>query len=289
MKTAILFLFALIPGWAQVSTLTLGTMLDSSGALRPVRGVIASATVGDPILTDSNAPFLSFACSAALCLAKTESAVVDPSGKSPDAPAPQGPAWIAISGTSAFVFFPASQQLAVWNNGQLTPIAFASGGEVLSLRATDGGFDYAVRRDDGVWIERYLIGDGSSTALGSLSDAHDPSDLVMLVSDATLIAGQNHVSIVRADGTKSSFLLAGATQFLQMSGSYVEIVTGGSSGTAGARVPNESAMWVLRIDPGHEQLAMLPGAPPRVLRGLPRRIALPAPRRPSVRATGEAQ
>jgi hypothetical protein len=112
MKIAI-FLFFAVAGWAQIERPQLGLMLDANGAVRPVYGAAGSATLGDPVLTG----VLSFACSARLCLMKTEAAIIASDGTS--VAAPTGPAIFAMHGASAYIYFSDTQQWARWRNGQL--------------------------------------------------------------------------------------------------------------------------------------------------------------------------
>ena len=117
MKIAI-FLFVAVAGWAQIERPQLGLMLDANGAVRPVYGAAASATLGDPVLTG----VLSFGCSAQECLFKTGTAIVASDGTS--AAAPTGMALFTMHGTSAYIYFSDTQQWARWRDVQLEWIDF---------------------------------------------------------------------------------------------------------------------------------------------------------------------
>ena len=118
MKIPVFFLFAVL-GWAQIERPQLGLMLDATGAVRPVYGTAASATLGDPVLTG----VLSFGCSAQVCLFKTEAAIIASDGTS--TAAPTGTAIFTMEGASAYIYFPDTQQRARWQDGQLEWIEFA--------------------------------------------------------------------------------------------------------------------------------------------------------------------
>jgi hypothetical protein len=265
--SAAIFLAAL-PAMAQIQQPQLGYMLDSGGALRPVFGIAASATLGYPAGYPALASAASFACSSTLCLAKTDAAVVAfvPSeGNGQSAPvvlppsvtpcACPGPALIALDPVAladggAWIYFQGSRQLARWQNGVLNAIDFSLGGEVLSLRATPDGFDYVIVRDSfgrratTVWIEHYSVSDASVAVVDSM----DAMGTVMLLDHGILLSSSEQVTLRRASGQELAFPLAGAKTFMAAGDSYVEI-----SASAG--------MWILRTDSGKEQLSLLPGTP----------------------------
>ena len=195
----------------QIERPRVGVMLDENGGARPVVGVAASATLGGPLLGG----VLSLSCSAQACIAKTEASLASTSGETVDAPA--GPAIFA----APYIYFTAAQQLVRWRDGQLEPIGFAPGGEVLSLRVNGDGLDCAVRRDGEVSIEHYSLADGSWTALGSLGAAN----AVMLIATGALIAAGDQVRLVHDDGAGTAFDAAGVREFVRMSDSAVELVT----------------------------------------------------------------
>jgi hypothetical protein len=200
MKLPIFFLFALaLVGWGQIARPQLGLMLDADGAVRPVYGAAASATLGDPVLTG----VLSFGCSTQLCLFKTASAIIASDGTS--AAAPVGTAIFTMQGASAYVYFPDSRQWARWQHGQLEWIDLAP--DQAASRAT-----------------------------------------VMGLVDASITATAVHIALVRSDGAELDFDVADVQQFLAMANGYVQVVA-------------KTGMWILRVEPGREQIFLLPGIP----------------------------
>jgi hypothetical protein len=253
------FLLTALPAGAQIARPQLGYVVDTSGVLRPVFGVAAAATLGDAALENT----ISFACSAHICMAKTDAALISfapgVSGSGPSSrqsvAAPPGPTILAIGGGGAWIYFQASQQVARWHDGVLdaplgdfAPGDFASGAEILSLRATADGFDYAITRDrsgshaGNIWIEHYSASDGSIVTIDSLT----PASAVMLVDGGVLMSLPDQLVLRRSDGQQLTFPLVGAKTFHAAGKGYVEIVA-------------PSGLWVLRTDAGHEQLSMLPG------------------------------
>ena len=219
--------------WAQsgVERPQLGKMLDASGAVRTVYGIAASVTLGDTEI----ARVLSSACSNTLCLAKTEAGIVSASGT---APAPAGPALFAFDGATVYVWFPQSRQLGVWQNGALAvplPSPDSHGGdEVLSIGATAGSVQFAVRRSTGIWIVNQ---DGS--VAGELPRA---AGAVMLIPGGAVYATRQGIAIHDLE-----IPLEGVAAFSWMSASYLEVRARGVN-------------YALRIDPGRETLFQLPGA-----------------------------
>jgi hypothetical protein len=214
--------------WAQsgIDRPQIGKMLDASGAVRTVYGIAASVTLGDPEMTG----VVSQGCSKTFCLAKTETAVVSASG-SVDAPA--GPALFAFDGDLAFLWFPQSKQLAQWQTGALTLIDSAIDGEVLSMCASAGSVEFAVRRESGEWIVKL---DGS--LVGSLPRSTGP---VMLIPGGVVYATREEIVI-----RDLRIPLARVTRFSKMSASYLQVRAGQMN-------------YVLRIDAGRETLFQLPG------------------------------
>ncbi len=103
--------------WAQsgIEVPAIGAMVDSSGALRPVEGVAGNFLLGPATLPG----VISAACSRQLCLAKTDSKIVSPSG---EVDAPAGPAVFGLSGSDAVVFFPETRTFARWHDDTLDPL-----------------------------------------------------------------------------------------------------------------------------------------------------------------------
>lgn len=234
---------------AQIAVPRLGYIRDESGGVRPVYGIAAAAALGNA--TTSNA--ISFSCSAKLCLVKTNDALQsfapDDATTGQTTVAPSGSALISLNERdgSAWVYFREIRQFSYWQSGTLAPIDYSPDGRVLSLRATADGFDHAIVRDgsDTVWIEHYSLVDGSVTAMDSIEGAK----AVMLLDHGVLFTSGEELVLRRPDGTQLTFAVSGARAMHQAGAKYVEI-----SSPAG--------LWILNIDPGHEQLSMLPGMLP---------------------------
>jgi hypothetical protein len=239
----ILCLFA-ISAWAcaQVQHPQLGKMLDANGAVRTVYGIASSVTLGDAEMDK----VLSSGCSKTFCLAKTDAAIVSASGM---VSAPRGPALFAFDGANAWIWFPASRQLAQWNNAQTAPDSRGSissieprppgavssdvFAEVLSIGATAGSVQFAVRRSTGIWI----VNQDGSVASALPRDA----SAVVLIPGGAVYAKRNGIVIHDLE-----LPLEGVTAFSWMSTSYLEVRAGGLN-------------YALRIDPGRETLFQLPG------------------------------
>ena len=221
--------------WAQIESPQIGVMLDVNGRARPVSGTPAAAVVGTPWFDGA---VISLACSMEGCVAKTESALFTPAGVLVDAP--PGAAIIALDASSpgaAYVYFVESGKLARWTGSQLVGMNFAPGGDVLSLRAVAGGFEYAVERDGEIWIGNKSLGAANS--------------VLLLDGGGALLASGGQVRLLRADGTERDFAVAGGGGFvggfIRMSDQYAQVIT-------------DAGMWALDIEPGHEQIFLLPGA-----------------------------
>ena len=224
----VLFLLA-VSAWAQLQPPRLGTMVDRNGAARPVFGVAGSVTAGGPLAT----AVISSACSSQLCLFKTRSSIVSAAGATQ---APSGPALFALNGTSAYVYFPASAQLAQWASGKLTTLDFNVAGEILSLLAlSDGTLQFAVLQNGAVSIV-----DQNDQVLGTL-----PGAPVMLIAGGAVYAASDSLVLRRSDASELRWPLEGIQGFSAMGDGYVQIRTASGS-------------YALRIDPGREQLFMLP-------------------------------
>ncbi len=222
-----LFLFLLMSAsaWAQIERPSIGVMLDETGRARTVSGAPAAAVLGDALFDGT---VISLACSKETCLAKTETAVVSSAGDSADAP--PGAALMVFSGDAAYVYFVETRQFAIWFAGHLYLFDFEPGGDVLAIRAN--GFDYAIAREDGIWV-----GDRN------LGAAHA---IFLLDGGGVLLAVDGQVQLLRPDGTEVDFAVSGAGGFLRMSDRYVEVIT-------------DSGMWALDTEPGREQIFLLPG------------------------------
>jgi len=220
--------------WAQIESPQIGVMLDVSGRARPVSGAPAAAVAGTPWFDGT---VISLACSAQGCIAKTESALFTPAGVVVDAP--PGAAIIALDSSSpgaAYVYFVESGKLFRFTGKELISIDFVAGGDVLSLRAVAGGFEYAVERDGEIWI--------GSKSLGAANS------VLLLDGGGALLANGGQVRLLRSDGTEVDFAVTGGGGFvggfIRMSDRYVQVIT-------------DAGMWALDIEPGHEQIFLLPG------------------------------
>lgn len=221
------FLFVLLSAsaWAQIERPSLGVMLDENGRARAVSGAAAAAALGEALFDET---VISLACSDTMCLAKTETAVISSKGDSADAP--PGAALIAFWGDEAYVYFVQTRQFAVWYAGHLYGFDFAAGGDVLSLRAK--GFEYAVARDDGIWVGNQNLGEANA--------------IYLLDGGGALLAVDGHVRLLRADGTEVDFAVTGAGGFVRMNDRYVQVIS-------------DRGMWAVDIEPGREQIFLLPG------------------------------
>lgn len=224
MKVLLLFMLA-GAALAQIEQPQIGVMLDQRGDARAVNGVTGSATTSDPLWKGIQA----LACSSTTCIAKTQSALLSSAGGVIDAP--EGPAILAVEGNSVYAFFLDARRLVHWRDRQLEPLDFTPGGEVLDLRVVHGLVEYATRRADGVWVGDRYVGEANAA---------------LLVDQGILLATAEQVRLVRPDGTEAEFPISGVTSFVRMSDDYVEMMT-------------SHGMWALRIEPGHQELFLLPG------------------------------
>ena len=220
--------------WGQIESPQLGVMLDVNGRARPVSGAPAAAVVGTPWFDGA---ITSLACSAQGCVAKTEAALFTSGGVVVDAP--PGGAIIALDSTSpgaAYVYFVQSGKLSRWTGSELLAMDFAPEGDMLSLRAVGGVFEYAVERDGEVWIGSKKLGAANS--------------VLLLDGGGALLASDGQVRLLRPDGTEVDFAITGGGGFvggfIRMGDQYVQVIT-------------DSGMWVLDIAPGREQIFLLPG------------------------------
>ena len=220
--------------WAQIESPQIGVMLDVNGRARPVSGAPAAAVIGTPWFDGA---VISLACSAQGCIAKTESALFTSAGVAVDAP--PGAAIIALDVATpgaAYVYFVQSGKLARWTGTELVPMDFTPGGNVLSLRAVGGGFECAVERDGEIWIGGKSLGAANS--------------VLLLDGGVALLANGGQVRLLQSNGTEVDFAATGGGSFvggfIRMSEQYVEVIT-------------DAGMWALDIEPGHEQIFLLPG------------------------------
>ena len=234
MRLAFLFTCGLV--WAQnaLERPQIGVMIDASGTARGVYGVSASVTLGDPMLSG----VLSSACSDSWCIFKTADAVVV---NGQPVPAPAGPAIFAIDGANAAIYFPGAKQLAIWQNGQLTPVETKIDGQVVGLRSDAGVVQFAVRRRESTWIV-----DETGAIVNAIAGATGP---VMLLANGILYADGDQVVLRRVDASELRFDAPGALSFSGLGLNYVQIRTRGSS-------------FALRVDAGHERIFELPEPAP---------------------------
>jgi hypothetical protein len=148
-------------------------------------------------------------------------------------PASRGSALISIEGDSALVYFRETHQFARYRDGKFEPLDWSVEGELLAL----GRDRLVVRRDTGVWIISL-----NGPVLGSL-----PEDVkAALMLEATLVyATTDGLIITRADGSQARFDVANVKIISQLSEHYIQVST-------------DDASYALRIDPGREQICVLP-------------------------------
>lgn len=219
-----------------------GAIVDSSGALRSVQGVAGGFWLGPAGVPG----VLSAACSERLCLAKTDSKILSPTG---EADAPGGPAIFGLNGDDAIVFFPEPRIFARWHDDTLESLDWSVDGDVISVGFGDGDVEIAVRRDGNVWIIRP---DGS--VIDSIAGATGP---VLLLADGVLFATSSELVLRRRDATEVRLELGGATSITAMGPRYAAIhVNNDVSNDAG------DAVYALRIEPGRESIFLLPGNTP---------------------------
>jgi hypothetical protein len=173
-----------------------------------------------------------------LCIAKTASAIV---AEGVTVPAPRGPALIALDGANAWVYFPATRQLARWSAGALTPVVFHPDalhrdGEVLSLRAD---LTMAVRRGNTTWIVA-----ANGALLDSLPDGAGP---VLLIPGAAVYATGDSLMVRRDGGSEVRFPASGILSLSMLGDGLVEARAG-------------SVLYALVTDSGSERLLQLPQA-----------------------------
>ncbi len=221
----ILFLIASAFALGQIEQPRIGVMLDERGDARAVIGVAGSATTSEPLWKGVQA----LACSSTSCFAKTQFTLLSSVGEMIDTP--EGSAILTLEGSSVYAYFADAHRLVHWRDGQWEPIEFTPDGEVLDLRVFHGRVEYAARRADGIWVGDHYAGDATA---------------VLLVDGGILLAATEQVRLLRPDGTETDFPIAGVTSFIRMSDGYVELIT-------------PSGMWALRMEPGHEQVFLLPG------------------------------
>ena len=228
--TVLLFAALSLPGQSGLNRPFLGEMIDRQGHLRPVYGAGGSFQIAMPAATG----VLSSACSATLCLAKTESALIATDGS---AAAPAGAALIALDATGASVYFPQTNEFARWQGGALTPLSLRVNETILGLRSTGSGLNFAVERSGLIWIT------GTD---GSTLDCLPPdATKVLLLPSATVYSTPSSLVLRQSDGTEARFPAPGVTSLIALGEGYVEAVASG-------------ALYVFRTVAEHEQVLQLP-------------------------------
>jgi hypothetical protein len=167
---------------------------------------------------------LSGACSEQLCLAKTDSKILSATGQ---ADAPPGPAVFGLDRDTAVIFFPQSQTFARWRDNTLEPLNWTVDDEVLSICIGDHGIEILARRD---W-------------------AGETNGPLLLLSEGVLFATADELVVRHRDGSELRFELYGAESITSMGRHYAAIRAGAMT-------------FALRLDPGQEQLFVLPGSAP---------------------------
>ncbi len=209
---------------------SVGVLVDPAGALRSVQGVAGNFFLSAP----AAAGILSAACSAQLCLAKTDSQVLSASGA---ADAPPGQAIFGLDGAGAIVYFPETRSFARWHDVTLDPLEWNVDGDVLSIRVRGATTEIAVRRDGDVLLVRP---DGS--VIDWIAATPGP---VLLLADAVVFATPDELVLRRAGQTEIRFALAAAECITAMGPHY-----------AGVRVG--AFFYAVRTDPAREQVFQLP-------------------------------
>lgn len=234
-------MFTCALAWAQsggINPPQMGVMVDRFEQARPVSGVSASVTLGNPVAT----AVLGSACLDSFCVLKTWGGMLV---NGVPASAPAGPALVAIDGQSALLYFSRSQELLRWQAGELQPVAMNITGNVVAFQSTGGVLQFAVQRNGATWIV-----DSNNQALDSLRAASGP---VLLTAAGTVYTDSGDVVLRRRDGSELRFPIAGVQSILAMSLS--------SKGANYVQIRSARASYVLRIDFGSERIFQLPEPP----------------------------
>ena len=148
----------------------------------------------------------------------------------------------------------------------MTPLPFRPDGEVLSLRATGDGLDYALRRNQVTSVEHISISSGSV----SLMSSQGSTGPVALLDNGTLITSANGTKLVRGDGSEVAFPVTAIQSLSWLGEQFLQATTA-------------EANWVIRVAVGSEQAFLLPGVAPPVERAPARPER---PRRPAQLSRG---
>ncbi len=215
----------------QIEQPRIGVMLNRDGSARPVLGMAGSTTLGDAAANG----VISSSC-AAICLFKTDSAIVSATGS---VGAPPGPALFSFTSDSVLVYFPRARKLARWHSDQLDPVSLTIPGDILAM----GNNSFVVRRPGGVWIVN-----SADQPVGSLP--FETTAALLLDSGGSLDSGvlyatPSELIIRRPDQSLQIFSISGVTSLSYLGQNYVQVHT-------------RDANYALRIDPGHERAFLLP-------------------------------
>jgi len=235
---------------AQVNRAHLGFMVDAHQQLRPVSGVAASSTLDAALMSE----VLSAGCAGGLCLVKTDDQLWSVTSSDEAAKtamtktaAPEGGALFAFSGAGAYIFFPNSDTLHWWHEGQLDALPNAPSGEVLSIIAMGDGIDYAVRREGAIWREHLSAATVGEKLVILFEAAPSAATAVMLSGSGTLIAEPTRIRFLPNSGGETVIPIAGVQTFSLMTDGYAQAIAGAAS-------------WVIRLDSATGEAYLLPGA-----------------------------
>ena len=225
-----LLLFCGVAAWAQLERPLVGVVVDQNRDARLLSGVAASATLGEPLLQG----VVALACSSTACAAKTETALLSSTGDVVDAR--PGAALLSVNATGTYAYFLESAQLLRQRDGEWQSAEFpASRGDVLAIRATSEGIDYAVLRDSVLYLEH------DSQILAILPVA----ERILLLDGAVLLAARKQVILLRTGEQDLTFHLPSVLDLIATSDGRAEIMT-------------ENGLWLLATASG--ELTQIPGA-----------------------------
>jgi len=88
--------------------------------------------------------------------------------------------------------------------------------------------------------------DGQLEWIDFVPDESRSTGTVMPLEDGVIVATADHIALVRRDGSELDFDVADVQQFFAMGKGFVQVVT-------------DAGMWNLRVEPGAEQICLLPG------------------------------
>lgn len=231
MKILLFVVGAVVFAQSALNRPQLGVMVDSAGNARPLFGVAASVTAGDPVAQG----VISSACAAGGCVLKMANALV---AGGQTVAAPDGRALIALDGSGALIYFPGTGELARFQNGQLKAVESHIRGEIIGLRSSAGVAQFAVERSGTAWIV-----DQFDRALDSLPGYS--SGPVMLFAGGEIYLSGRGVVLRRTDQSQIEFAAPGAAWFSAAAANYVQVHAGRRS-------------YAVRTDPGREQIFELP-------------------------------